>query len=358
MYKSLQAGRGLAAVCVFLFHLGGAMAPQKYFGMPAFARPFLFGDAGVEFFFVLSGFIIFLAHRHDIGKPRRLLPYLGKRITRIYPTYWMVFLAVYGLALSSDAWRHAVPGDVQVVLTSMMLIPQDPALVGGTGAPVIAVAWTLHYEVLFYGFFGLMIVSRWFSSILGLAVLGTCILYSGTHPAQFPLSFFATDCLLLFALGMGVAALSESRRLELKRPLIIAGAGAIMFSGLALDRSLQSDAFVDQRILLFGIASGLIMYGLVKAEDRGRILGGHRVWQVLGGASYVLYLIHVPLITVLCKFTVLLHLNRMGLAGAITAYLFMFCVVLATAVAIHFWIEKPLLAFIRRPSMQNPRIGG
>jgi exopolysaccharide production protein ExoZ len=91
MYKSLQGTRALAALLVVLFHLGNTIALGKYFGIEAFAIPFKFGSAGVEFFFVLSGFIIFAAHRNDISKPRRLTNYISKRVIRIYPTYWIIF---------------------------------------------------------------------------------------------------------------------------------------------------------------------------------------------------------------------------------------------------------------------------
>lgn len=76
MYKSLQAGRGIAAMLVVLFHLGGAFAAEKYFGIAAFSIPFKFGSAGVELFFVLSGFIIFSAHRDDIGQVSKIAGYI------------------------------------------------------------------------------------------------------------------------------------------------------------------------------------------------------------------------------------------------------------------------------------------
>ena len=83
MYKSLQAGRAIAAILVVLYHLGGNIAKEKYFGIKMFSVPFSFGGSGVEFFFVLSGFIILAAHRDDIFKPHKFLNYF-KNLQIIY----------------------------------------------------------------------------------------------------------------------------------------------------------------------------------------------------------------------------------------------------------------------------------
>ena len=94
MYQSLQGCRAVAAALVVLFHLGGTFAQDRYFGFKALDGPFAWGDAGVDFFFVLSGFLITLAHRRDFGRPAELSRYLSKRALRIYPTYWVICLAV------------------------------------------------------------------------------------------------------------------------------------------------------------------------------------------------------------------------------------------------------------------------
>src|SRR5882762_1925446 len=150
MYKSIQACRGLAALQVVLFHLGGILAAPKYFGLPGFGRAFIFGDSGVEFFFVLSGFIITWVHRRDFGKPAALPAYISKRLIRIYPTYWTIFLSVFLLAWTSPALRSGLPATPGLLLRSLLLVPQDPTVAGGTGAPVLIVAWTLQYEMIFY----------------------------------------------------------------------------------------------------------------------------------------------------------------------------------------------------------------
>jgi peptidoglycan/LPS O-acetylase OafA/YrhL len=61
VYKSLQAGRAIAAILVVLFHLGIAISADKYFGITAFSIPFSFGGAGVNFFSSLAG-LLFLPH--------------------------------------------------------------------------------------------------------------------------------------------------------------------------------------------------------------------------------------------------------------------------------------------------------
>jgi len=73
MLLSIQVCRGLAALSVLLFHLGGALAAPKYFDEPIFLEICRAGGAlGVDFFFVLSGFIIATVHWTDIGDSSRL----------------------------------------------------------------------------------------------------------------------------------------------------------------------------------------------------------------------------------------------------------------------------------------------
>ncbi len=90
----IQTGRGVAACLVVLFHATGLVESPLYWNHSVLGGAFHFGFSGVEFFFVLSGFIIYWAHARDLGRPEQLRKYAWRRFTRIYPTYWVVLALV------------------------------------------------------------------------------------------------------------------------------------------------------------------------------------------------------------------------------------------------------------------------
>ena len=85
MLAGLQCGRAVAAVMVAIFHANVFLLPSKFYAGEGAGAAFNFGYAGVEFFFVLSGFIMVLVHRRDFGQPSKAVVFLRKRIVRIYP---------------------------------------------------------------------------------------------------------------------------------------------------------------------------------------------------------------------------------------------------------------------------------
>jgi len=107
---TLEVGRGIAAFLVVLDDAGYLVAENRYFGQDAFGGLLLDGHVGVDFFFVLSGFIIATVHLPDIGDRTRLGHYAGRRFFRIMPPYWMilsVIVPVYlGSSLHGPAWHR------------------------------------------------------------------------------------------------------------------------------------------------------------------------------------------------------------------------------------------------------------
>lgn len=87
VFSSLQLWRGLAALLVVLFHTSLIFTLEKYWGADPMKGLFSFGAAGVEMFFVISGFIILHVHWGDIGVPGKLPGFLKKRFVRIICPY-------------------------------------------------------------------------------------------------------------------------------------------------------------------------------------------------------------------------------------------------------------------------------
>ncbi len=87
MYYSLQIARALAALGVVLTHISEPISIEKYFGYSVVENYLSFGKYGVQFFFVLSGFIIYNVHKEHISKPSFLIEYINKRF-RNFRSYY------------------------------------------------------------------------------------------------------------------------------------------------------------------------------------------------------------------------------------------------------------------------------
>jgi peptidoglycan/LPS O-acetylase OafA/YrhL len=342
MFKSIQACRAAAALLVLMFHLGGTVALDRYFGAKAFDTVFAFGDAGVPFFFALSGFVIMLAHRRDIGQPARFASYVRKRATRIYPAYLIVACAVFLAAVAVPSTRDSMPHDAWTILKSALLLPQDIAVVGGTGAPVLVVARTLQYEVFFYALTALLILrpSLWMAAVALLAANFVSVRLGG--PSAFPLDFLASESVPLFGFGMATAWLASSGY-KPSRPMLFAVVGAIAFLGLGAFEDVTT-LRLAHRDLYYGLASCLLIFGLVRTEAASA-----RPWRIprlalLGDASYALYLIHFPLLSVVCK--AVRATGVRGYLGATVAVVACVCISLAAAIAFHLWAEKPIMKWL------------
>ena len=339
----LEAGRGIAALLVAAVHTWDHCA-QAY-GRFALGRLFTFGHAGVDFFFVLSGFIILHVHAPDIGRPERLGRYLARRTTRIYPMYWIglaLLLAVTVLA------RRDLPGPGEL-LSSALLLPT-------AGPPVLGVAWTLQQEVLFYAVFALLIWRRLAGQVafaLWLAVLGVAALTPpGAFAAAIPdgplggaIGKFGLFFDLEFFFGMAVAwTCRRSGRIPAPRLVLAAGVLAFLAIGLAEDAGLV-DGPADATHLGYGLAAAAIVLGLVAAERAGK-LPVPRALRVLGGASYSLYLVHLIAVGTLWQ-----ALLALGLADKLppeAAFLLLLAGAVGAGIAVSLLLERPVTHGLRR----------
>jgi len=349
VYLSLQFGRGIAALLVVIFHLGSIVGAEKYFDIPGLLVPYALGATGVHFFFVLSGFVIYSAHRNDLFQPRKYLPYVAKRLIRIYPIYWIIFLSVYSAAVFIPGFEHRALYDWHVILKSLLLFPQNQAVVGGTGAPVIEVAWTLQMEMVFYFLFGLFILGR---TVASLAVLTLALIYINREYLgdDFLIRFmFQKDVLYLFLLGVGASWLCSKRILGIASAKILFAGGCLLLSFVAVDWIAGLDIHdPGDKLYVEGAALVAIVIGLITLEQNKVVIGSQKILQLIGAASYSLYLSHYHVILLLTKLAVAIGVPGWGAMGVVVTIIITAGACLGTSVVLYMFFEKPLTTMLRR----------
>lgn len=237
-FRSVHYLRAFAAISVVAFHAGG---PNQL-------------GAGVDLFFVMSGFVMVKAAGADFSTSR----FLTARVIRIYPAWIVAMLLFSGMTV------HAPP------LRDIFLFPQEQVI--GTyiiRTPMLEVGWTLYYEMFFYVIFA-GCGGNW---RLAAAVL---IMLSAAWRVA-PMTE-TNPVLLEFVFGMAIASIPSLQRSGF---LVV---GLIL---LALAPPLAHSVF---RPLYYGLPAALILSGAVAFEDR---IPMSRILSFLGAASYSIYLVHL-----------------------------------------------------------------
>jgi exopolysaccharide production protein ExoZ len=331
---ALQAARGIAAVLVMLTHGSNSLALPQYVGYRPFGKLFQFGHAGVDFFFVLSGFIITYVHYCDLGDPQRFLRYANRRVIRIYPPYWVVTLLLIASIIASGHFERL---GIEHLVASMALIPHGQE-------PLLGVAWTLEHEMLFYACFGLAVL--WLP--LAWVLLTTCLIFVAAgllfKPDAWWWSFITAFRHLQFLMGIGAARLVMSGRVP--APGLLAGFGVLTFllTGLCENAGvIQLWGLAGQ--LLFGFSSAAIVIGLASAE-RAELIRVGSIGGLIGGASYAMYLLHELVINDASY--VLARLHVMKLLPGWLLLITLSSITIAAAIIFHLTIEQPMMRVLRR----------
>jgi len=338
-FGSIEAGRGIAALLVVLYHADRLATNPAYWHARAFGGAFIGGHAGVEFFFVLSGFIIAHVHAHDIGRPDRLRRYVARRFDRVYPLYWLVLTGIVALTLLGPAVPSLRHVDAAVIARSYLLVGGD------SHDGVLTVSWTLFHEILFYAAFAVLIVDRragMVVSALWLAAIVTSAAGASDGAGIIP-AYVTSPLNLLFALGVATQIAVRQRRV--RYPWLWVALGLTAFASLAAEEALAGGLGETARNLLYGIASAAALAGVVSRE-RDRPFAVPAAISVLGAASYSIYLIHYPALSIVAR-----GMQRAGVMAAMpedVGFTLLCVVVVGLGAAVHYVVERPLLTSLRR----------
>src|SRR5262245_45668876 len=336
--QGLQVARGVAALLVVLYHLTGYAQDKLGYVVPG--GVFRVGLAGVDFFFVLSGLIITLTHAGDLGRPGRLGPYVLRRLTRIYPLCWILTLGKLSLCLLLPGLASPAKLRPDVIVASLALFPLPAPWL----TPVLAVAWTLSHEMLFYALFALGVVLGGRALTGMLALWTVAIVAVRPSPASsYLLRFLLAPRNLEFVLGCAAGAVVLAVRRAERWAGVVFVVGLVGFAAAALRVSIAGAADTEF-LLLFGPPSTAIVLGATLSErQRPAWRARMPAWSVgLGDASYALYLVHF------LAFDVVYHalrvtdaLPRVPRPLVVPALL---GAALAAGVAVHRFVEVPVTA--------------
>jgi peptidoglycan/LPS O-acetylase OafA/YrhL len=308
--RALTTLRFFAALHVVLFHMrvigilsGGPWWYQNFASI---------GYIGVNFFFVLSGFILVYTYA---GPPLNVGRFWRARFARIYPAYVVsllasapfFFFAVRTLNLPFFAWSKQ-----HLVAACFLTIGLLQSWVPNAALTWNSVCWSLSVEAFFYAVFPLLML--WSADTkprkLLLWIVGSCLvslsvslLYVILHPDGIAkinsgettllwknvLSFNPLVRLPEFLVGVfaGRLFLARSDNRQLATPLIMSGLAVVATITLLVGKI--PSPFISAGFL--SPAFGAIIYGLALQPRWGSFLEAR--WLVLlGDASYSLYLLH------------------------------------------------------------------
>ncbi|NOG72935.1 acyltransferase [Roseicella sp. DB1501] len=271
----IQLLRGVAALAVVLHH--AADRAGLSFGV---------GAAGVDIFFVISGFIMWMV---GTDRPASPLRFAWARLARVAPLYWLVTIGIAALALLLPAAMPNLHPTPQTLLLSLFFIPHRNA--EGAIFPLLVPGWTLNFEMVFYLLFAASLaLPRQARLGMLLATLGLLATAGLALQPDHPVAVTCTSPLLLeFAGGIGLAVLWRQGRLPGR-----AGGWSMMALGFGAFAALELNGFhaEDWRVLLWGVPAWLLVAGALSAGAVGR----HGPAALLGDASYSIYLMHPLLV--------------------------------------------------------------
>jgi exopolysaccharide production protein ExoZ len=330
----IQSLRGFAALAVCLAHLHAV--ETKFGGMPLLGNWALAGFAGVDLFFVISGFVMVWVTRADQGHVQALPGFWLARFLRIYPLWWLVLSAIVAVWMVKPGWVYASHLTDPDILRSYLLFPAKEL-------PLHAVGWTLIHEVWFYLVFGLLLLApaRLFPFLLlawGAAVAAAALTLPA--PSDPVIALVRHPLTLEFILGAFVGLLVSYRQFPF--PGLMARGGAfLLVLSIASQASNPQAAFETEwaRVWLFGVPAALLIWGLVGMEQQSGTTSP--TWtQALGNWSYALYLIHVPVFVAIGRLAA--PLSREGPLDNIVLLVVGLTAALSAAFVLHRLFERPM----------------
>lgn len=284
--NSLQIFRGIAALMVVVHHTVGSLKYYHNINNSFLDGIGMFGKFGVDFFFILSGFIISYSVYYKYSEPESFKKYIKNRIIRIYIPYLPIGILMYFLYNYFPGFSN---GSREIsLLTSLTLFPD--------GKPALSVAWTLTFELFFYVVFSISFYSKkvwnyfilfWIIIILTFNYTSLATLSINSNPV---FNVVKSTYNIEFILGY-LLSLLIIRQIKISKKTITFGLLFLtIIIGIKCITNQNTPFYFNY--LFSGIAF-IVLY-LVINNYKPKI-NNNSILMSIGNASYSIYLIHNPL---------------------------------------------------------------
>ncbi|MBY0563441.1 MAG: acyltransferase [Hyphomonadaceae bacterium] len=312
---SIQYLRAIAALAVVVFH-----------ALEATDHKFPIGAAGVDIFFVISGFIMAgLVSEPDV----RPGSFIWRRLVRIVPLYWVVTLCAAAIGWVRPDFFYRLDPSFENILWSLAFLPHASDR-GVT--PVLWQGWTLEYEMFFYALCALAVLAVSHRLKILVGVLSLLVLLGLVAPLSGPMLLTYTNPLLLeFVFGVALGAAWRANALPTGGVAwLLLGSGFAAYAGQVF----LPAGFTGYRVIDWGVPAFLIVAGALGLERAGKAPVS-KMGLLFGDASYSIYLTH--------GFVVALFGWYFADAPLVVRVVVCVAGSLLVAVASYRWFEKPVM---------------
>lgn len=303
-FEALDSWRGICALAVAIFHFSFVMKTE-ILQNAILSNSYLF----VDFFFVLSGFVVCHAYRDRLGSPRKVGGFVLRRFGRLWPLHAALLFALMLVVMAINlSGRH--PESLTIAEASgtysLLALALNAALLTAVGLYSNAwnsPAWSIGAELYTYLLFAAVVVfagKRLLGASLAL-MLGATLVLLAFAPALMnsTADFGFVRCIAGFFAGVATYHVHETLR-EKQLPLpSVAEVGVVALAGLFMVLAGNGPDEVHALSVLAPVVFGAAI--LVFARERGAL---SKVLQVaplraLGRWSYSIYMVHMPILVLL-----------------------------------------------------------